>query len=48
MKTRTTPLRPMNNGMVEQFNWALVEELAKYCNGPHQDWDLWGPYLLIA
>ena len=47
-KTRTTPLHPQGDGMVERFNRTLVDELAKFCSEDQQDWDLWLPYALMA
>lgn len=29
-KIRTTPMRPLSDKMVENFNWILGQELAKY------------------
>ena len=47
-KTRTTPLRPQSDGMVEKFNWTLGQELAKFCAGKQDDWDEKLPLLLMA
>ena len=47
-KTRTTPLRPQSDGMVEKFNWTLGQELAKFCNKKQDDWDEKLPLLLMA
>ena len=47
-KTRTTPLHPQSDGMVERFNRTLAGELAKYCREDQQDWDLWLPFALMA
>ena len=44
-QTRTTPLHPQSDGMVERFNRTL---LAKYCSSDQQDWDLWLPFTLMA
>ena len=30
-KTRTTPMHPESDGMVEKFNWTLGQQLAKFC-----------------
>ncbi|KAK4309250.1 hypothetical protein Pmani_007956 [Petrolisthes manimaculis] len=47
-KTRTTPLRPQSDGMVERFNRTLADELAKYCDESQRDWDIKLPVLLMA
>ena len=47
-KTRTTPLHPQSDGMVERFNRTLAGELAKYCREDQEDWDLWLPFALMA
>ncbi|XP_045124905.1 uncharacterized protein LOC123512544 [Portunus trituberculatus] len=38
-KTRTTPLHPQSDGMVERFNRTLLQQLAKYCRAGQDDWD---------
>lgn len=47
-KTRTTPLHPQSDGMVERYNATLVGQLARYCEEGQQDWDEWLPYVLMA
>ena len=47
-KTRTTPLHPESDGMVERFNRTLVQELAKRCRHGQTDWDLHIPTILMA
>ena len=47
-KTRTTPLRPRSDGMVERFNRTLTQELATCCAEGQSDWDLKLPALLMA
>jgi hypothetical protein len=47
-KTRTTPMRPQSDGMVEKFNWTLGQELAKYCTEGQTEWDRKLPALLMA
>lgn len=47
-KTRTTPLRPQSDGMVERFNRTLTQEMAKYCQDDQEDWDVKIPFLLMA
>lgn len=38
-KTRTTPLHPQSDGMVERFNRTLLDYLAKYVDRHQTDWD---------
>lgn len=47
-KTRTTPMHPESDGMVERFNRTLGQELAKRCKGKQEDWDKHLPFLLMA
>ena len=47
-KTRTTPLHPESDGMVERFNRTLVQEMAKRCRHGQADWDLYIPSILLA
>ncbi|ROT65408.1 hypothetical protein C7M84_016621 [Penaeus vannamei] len=47
-KTRTTPLRPQSDGMVERFSATLVTQLAKYCEEDQHDWNELLPYMLMA
>lgn len=47
-KTRTTPLRPQSDGMVERFNRTLLQELSKYCSDGQTQWDCKLPLLLMA
>ena len=47
-KTRTTPLHPESDGMVERFNRTLVQEMAKRCRHGQSDWDLFIPTILMA
>ena len=47
-KTRTTPLHPQSDGMVERFNRTLVQEMAKRCRHGQNDWDLYIPSILLA
>ena len=47
-KTRTTPLRPQSDGMVERFHRTLLHEMAKYCSTDQRDWDTKLPTLLMA
>ena len=47
-KTRTTPLHPQSDGMVERFNRTLGQELAKFCQESQEEWDNKLPALLMA
>ena len=47
-KTRTTPLHPQSDGMVERYNRTLAQQLAKYCADSQEDWDAKLPTLLMA
>lgn len=47
-KTRTTPLHPQSDGMVERFNRTLAQQLAKYCAANQEDWDVKLPAMLMA
>ena len=47
-KTRTTPLHPESDGMVERFNRTLGQELAKRCRHGQEDWDLHLPTILMS
>lgn len=47
-KTRTTPLRPQSDGMVERLNRTMVQDLAKYCGEAQDDWDVRLPMFLMA
>ena len=38
-KTRTTPLHPQSDGMVERFNRTLEEHLRKVVDSGQRDWD---------
>ena len=46
-KTRTTPLRPQSDGMVEKFNRTLEAMLSMF-EDSNQDWDCNLPLLMIA
>lgn len=47
-KTRTTPLHPESDGMVERFNRTMGQELAKRCRDSQEDWDLNLPTILMS
>jgi hypothetical protein len=47
-KTRTTPLHPQSDGMVERFNRTLSQHLALYVDDHQRDWDKHLPLFLLA
>ena len=47
-KTRTPPLRPQSDGMVERFNRTLVQQLTFFTATNQEGWDEHLPYLLMA
>ena len=47
-KTRTTPLHPQSDGMVERFNRTMKEFLAKVVAEHQRDWDRHLPLFLLA
>lgn len=47
-KTRTTPLHPQSDGMVERFNRTLEEYLRKVVSSHQKDWDEHIPKFLLA
>ncbi|XP_046869117.1 uncharacterized protein LOC124461661 [Drosophila willistoni] len=47
-KTRTTPLHPQSDGMVERFNRTLLDYLAKFVSTSQHDWDELLPMALLA
>ena len=47
-KTRTTPLHPQSDGMVERFNQTLIEHLAKVVDENQRDWDRHIPLFHMA
>ncbi|RXM30791.1 hypothetical protein EOD39_7563 [Acipenser ruthenus] len=47
-KTRTTPLHPQSDGMVEQFNRTMGEQLAMFVSDHQRDWDQHLPLLLLS
>lgn len=47
-KTRTTPLRPQSDGLVERFNRTLGAQLAVVVSTDQKDWDLKLPLILLA
>ena len=47
-KTRTTPLHPQSDGMVERFNRTLEEHLRKVVDSGQKDWDDHIPKFLLS
>ena len=47
-KTRTTPLHPQSDGMVERFNQTIENQLSKYVDDHQRDWDMYLPFLMMA
>ena len=47
-KTRTIPLRPQSDGMVERFNRRLEAMLSKFVNHNQKDWDQYLPLIMLA
>lgn len=47
-KTKTTPLHPQSDGMMEWFNHTLEAQLSVFVEDHQQDWDAHPPLLLIA
>lgn len=47
-KTRTTPLHPQSDGLVERFNRTLGEQLAIISAKHQKDWDMHLPLVLMA
>ncbi|KAI4905925.1 hypothetical protein NFI96_009525 [Prochilodus magdalenae] len=48
VKTRTTPLHPQSDGLVERFNDTLTTQLAMLTGQHQRDWDLHLPLVLLA
>nr|XP_055054004.1 uncharacterized protein LOC129439426 [Misgurnus anguillicaudatus] len=47
-KTRTTPLHPQSDGLVERYNRTLATQLALCVSRDQRDWDLQLPLVLLA
>ena len=47
-KTRTTPLHPQSDGMVERFNRTLEAQLFMFVEDHQRDWDQLVPLMLMA
>ena len=47
-KTRTTPLHPQSDGMIEHFNRTIERMLSKFVAENQRDWDSHLPILMMA
>ena len=47
-KTRTTPLHPRSDGMVERMNRTIQNVLSKYVQENQKDWDLHLDFIVMA
>ncbi|KAL1279175.1 hypothetical protein QQF64_025848 [Cirrhinus molitorella] len=47
-KTRTAPLNPQSNGLVERYKWTLATQLNLCMSRDQKDWDLQLPLVLLA
>ena len=47
-KTRTTPLHPESDGMIERYNRTLKTQLSLFVAEHQKDWDKYVPLLLMA
>ncbi|RYA68429.1 hypothetical protein DD592_26820, partial [Enterobacter cloacae complex sp. 2DZ2F20B] len=47
-KTRTTPLHPQSDGMVERFNRTMEQHLSKVVEEHQRDWDQHLPLFLLV
>ncbi|GFX30620.1 retrovirus-related Pol polyprotein from transposon 412 [Trichonephila clavipes] len=47
-KTKTTPLQPQSDGMVERFNRTILNNLSLMVSKNQQDWDQKVPLFLLA
>ena len=47
-KTRTAPLHPQSDGMVERYNRTLKTQLSLFVEEHQRDWDKHVPMLLMA
>lgn len=47
-KTRTTPLHPQSDGMIERFNWTIEGMLSKFVTENQRDWGSHLPVLMMA
>ncbi|XP_076230291.1 uncharacterized protein LOC143176614 [Nomia melanderi] len=47
-KTRTTPLHPQSDGLVERMIRTLLQYLSQFVSEHQKDWDEWIPTFLLA
>lgn len=47
-KTRTTPLHPQSDGMVERLNRTIAQYLSKFVSQNQRDWDELIPFFLLS
>ena len=47
-KVNTSAYHPQTDGLVEWFNWTLLDMLSKTAKSGGQDWDVRLPYVLFA
>jgi transposase InsO family protein len=47
-KTRTTPLNPQSDGLVERYNRTLTTMLSHFVDKNQKDWDIYVPVLNMA
>ena len=47
-KTKTTPLHPQSDGMLERFNCTVEDQLSKFVDENQRDWNNHAPLLLMA
>lgn len=46
--TKSTPLHPQSNGLVERFNRTLATMLTMYCSSNQSSWDKYLPQVMMA
>ena len=47
-KTRTTPMRPQSDGMIERANRTILNMLSSFVSANQTDWDKFLPLVLMA
>ena len=47
-KMNTSGYHPQTDGLVEKFNYTLIEMVSKCCEVANHDWDQYLPQLLFA